>query len=90
MGSLNSSQMQAVPHPQTIHRQTIRYPFTLGSLIGVIAFIPMIALFNQVIGSLILGIFILIATWKMTFGHGPFITVSGAITGDWDYSFWVR
>ena len=67
---------------QFIVRQYV-VPFTIGSLIGVIAFIPLIALFNQVIGSLILGIFILIATWRPSYLklRSVHATVSGAITG---------
>ena len=67
---------------QFIVRQYV-VPFTTGSLIGVIAFIPMIALFNQVIGSLILGIFILIATWRPSYLklRSVHATVGGAITG---------
>ena len=67
---------------QFIVRQYV-VPFTIGSLIGVIAFIPLIALFNQVIGSLILGIFILVATWRPSYLklRSVHATVSGAITG---------
>ena len=35
-------------------------PFSIGSLLGVIIFIPLIALVDQVTGSLILGVFILV------------------------------
>ena len=58
-------------------------PFTIGSLLGVVTFIPLIALVDQVIGSLILGFFILVATWRPSYlrlrsVHAP---ISGAITG---------
>lgn len=38
-------------------------PFITGSIIGAFAFVPLIALVDQVTGSLLLGIFILLATW---------------------------
>jgi uncharacterized membrane protein YfcA len=58
-------------------------PFTIGSLLGVIIFIPLITLVDQVIGSLILGVFILLATWKPSYLklRSVHATISGAITG---------
>ena len=58
-------------------------PFTIGSLLGVMIFIPLITLVDQVIGSLILGVFILVATWKPSYLklRSVHATISGAITG---------
>lgn len=58
-------------------------PFTIGSLLGVVIFIPLITLVDQVTGSLILGFFILMATWRPSYLKLRSVnaTVSGAITG---------
>ena len=58
-------------------------PFTIGSFLGVVIFIPLITIVDQVIGSLILGIFILVATWRPSYLklRSVHATISGAITG---------
>jgi uncharacterized membrane protein YfcA len=58
-------------------------PFTIGSLLGVVIFIPLITLVDQVAGSLILGFFILVATWRPSYLklRSVHATISGAITG---------
>ena len=58
-------------------------PFTIGSLLGVIIFIPLITLVDHVMGSLILGVFILVATWRPKYLklRSVHATISGAITG---------
>lgn len=58
-------------------------PFTIGSFLGVVIFIPLITIVDQVIGSLILGIFILVATWRPSYLklRSVHATISGGITG---------
>ena len=69
-----------------IHRAHLEWsylrPFVLGSIVGAIAFIPLVVFVNPILGALAVGLFILLVTWFpkwLNVSALPFFA-SGALT----------
>ena len=69
-----------------IHRTHLEWsylrPFVFGSIVGAIAFVPLVVFVNPVLGALAVGLFILMVTWFpkwLNVSTLPFF-VSGALT----------